>query len=84
MRSDRDISSRMREMLVQDKIFIREGFLTAMKSDLGKLLDGYFELASPIGVAIDRECDGAAYTVRVTFAASNLRSFDTTLDIKRF
>ena len=74
----------MREMLTQDKLCIREGFVTAMKGDLNRLLDGYFALSSPISVAIDREQDGAAYTVNISFAASDIRQFDTTLDVKRF
>ena len=84
MKQDRDISKRMRDMLTRDSIPIREGFVTAMKSDLEKLLPAYFELSSPISVCIDRAQDGDGYSVCVTFSASDINRFDTTLDIKRF
>lgn len=83
-RTDRDISRRMREMLTGDKLFVSEGFMTAVKSELTRLLENYFCMSSPINVSIEREQDGAAFEVRVSFAATQLKKFDTTLDIKRF
>ena len=84
MRADREISKRMREMLTQDKIVIKDGFISAMKGDLGKVLDAYFALASPIGVSIERGENGEIFDVAITFAASDIRRFDTTMDIKRY
>lgn len=83
MRADREISRRVREMLTQDKVEIGDGFISAMKGDLGKLLDAYFVLASPVDVCIERG-DGAELEVSVTFSASDIRRFDTTMDIKRY
>ncbi len=84
MRADREISKRMREMLTQDKIEIKDGFISAMKGDLGKVLDAYFALASPIGVSIERGENGEIFDVAITFVASDIRRFDTTMDIKRY
>ncbi len=84
MRADREISKRMREMLTQDKIVIKDGFISAMKGDLGKVLDAYFALASPIGVSIERDENGDIFDVAITFTASDIRRFDTTMDIKRY
>ena len=84
MRADREISKRMREMLTQDKTVIKDGFISAMKGDLGKLLDSYFALSSPVGVSIERGENDAGFNVAITFAASDIRRFDTTMDLKRY
>lgn len=80
MKINRDVSNRMREMLSQDKIVISEGFVAAMKGDLGKLLDGYFKLSSPIAISIERGEDDSL-VVRISFCASDARRFETTMDI---
>lgn len=82
MKSNKDISLRMREMLTRDDVPIRDGFVAAMKSDLEKLLSAYFEPASSVSVAIDRDREGG-YAVTVSFSASAIKRFDTTMDIKR-
>ncbi len=84
MRTDREISRRMREMLTQDKTVIKDGFISAMKGDLGKLLDAYFALSSPICVSIEQGESGTDFDVAITFAASDIRRFDTTMDVKRY
>ncbi len=78
---DRDISLRMREMLTRDKVNVREGFLASLKGDLARVAASYFFSPTPIGVSVDRQADGS-YAVNVSFAASDIRRFDTTLDIK--
>ena len=79
----RDISRRMREMLLKDTVDVKEGFLTAMRGDVAKLAAGYFALTGEPKIAIDRQTDGG-YKVEISFLASDILQFDTTLDIKRF
>ena len=47
MKRSRDIAKRMREMLTQDKVGIKEGFSVALTGDLNRLLGDYFELTAP-------------------------------------
>ncbi len=82
MRADRDISRRMREMLTQDKVGVRDGFYAALRGDLGHLLASYFEISSPIRAEISQQTDGG-FCVNISFSASEIRQFDTTLDIRR-
>lgn len=83
MREARDIARRMREMLTQDKIGIKEGFSTALTNDLNRLLGDYFELASPIDIEI-AQGEGGEYRITIASSASRIKQFDTTLDIKRY
>lgn len=83
MRTDIDVSKRMREMLTQDKLCVQEGFVAAMKGDVTRLFDAYFVLASPVQISIDQVA-GGAYEVSARFTASDIRRFDTTLDVKRY
>lgn len=82
MRLSKSISDRMREILVQDKINVKEGFYTALKRDVEKLLLDYFDfdkLTLEIGESLSGD-----YDVKISLVANNIKKFDTTFDVKRY
>jgi len=83
MKRARDIARRMREMLTQDKVGIKEGFSVALTGDLNRLLGDYFELTAPTDVDITQSEDGA-YLVKICAEACRIKQFDTTLGVKRY
>ena len=68
MKRSRDIAKRMREMLTQDKVGIKEGFSVALTGDLNRLLGDYFELTAPLDLAIAQSEDGE-YLVQISAKA---------------
>lgn len=83
MRIDRSIASRMREMLTQDCVGVKEGFMRALEGDLTNLLRDYFEVEGAPNVKILQTEDGK-YTLSVDAKATRIKQFDTTMDLKRF
>ncbi len=83
MRVDRTIANRMREMLTQDCVGVKEGFLCAFKGDINNLLRDYFETEGEAQVKITQSEDGK-YCVTIGTKAVRIKQFDTTKDIKRF
>lgn len=83
MRRDREIASRMREMLTRDKVGVKEGFSTALSGDLNRLLGDYFELQEPVDIDI-AFCENGEYKISVSACATRIKQFDTTLDVKRY
>lgn len=83
MRQDRNIAKRMREMLIHDKVSIKEGFSTALNNDLNRLLCDYFDLneSADIDVAL---MENGEYRIEIRASASRIKQFETTLDIKRY
>lgn len=83
MKQARDIAKRMRDMLTQDNVGIKEGFSTALTNDLNRLLGDYFNLSNPISVDIS-QTESGDYKIQISADASKIKHFDTTLDIKRY
>ncbi len=83
MKAERDIAKRMREMLTQDKLGIKEGFSSALMNDLNKLLNDYFELDAPVEVEVELKENGK-YAVNISAVADRVKQFETTFDIKRY
>ncbi len=83
MKAERDIAKRMREMLTQDKLGIKEGFSSALMNDVNKLLGDYFELDAPVEVEVELKENGK-YALNITAVADRVKQFETTFDIKRY
>ena len=83
MRYDRNIATRMRDMLTHDKVGIKEGFSTALNNDLNRLLGDYFDLNTPIEINVSLEENGD-YDINIHASASRIKQFESTLDIKRY
>jgi len=83
LKAERDIAKRMREMLTQDKLGIKEGFSSALMNDLNKLLNDYFELDAPVEVEVELKENGK-YAVNISAVADRVKQFETTFDIKRY
>jgi len=83
MRYDRNIALRMREMLTHDKVGIKEGFSTALNSDINRILGDYFDLEAPVDINITLTESGS-YSVEIRGSASRIKQFESTLDVKRY
>lgn len=44
MKASKQIASRMRDMLTQDKVGVKQGFSTALENDVNNVLRDYFAL----------------------------------------
>lgn len=83
MRVDRSIANRMRQMLTQDCVGVKEGFMHALTGDVANLLRDYFELDGEPKIKIIQDEDGK-YVVTAEAMAVRIKQFETTMDIKRF
>lgn len=83
MRASKDMASRMRQMLTQDRVGIREGFFVALNSDVKCMLSSYFQLEGSPSISIEQRDDGL-YSVAIEASASRIKQFESTLDIKRY
>ncbi len=64
--------NRLRSVLLKDKLDMSEGFMRAMRNDIGRVLSYYMNLSQDgIEVFIDGADDG--YTVRIKAKASGIR-----------
>lgn len=83
MRASRDIANRMRDMLTQDKVGIKDGFAISLKNDLQSLLSNYFQLEEKVYINITQQDDGQ-YAISIRTTASRIKQFESTLDARRF
>ncbi len=83
MKRDREIAKRMRDMLIHDKVGVKEGFSTALTGDLNRILNDYFDLtdAAEIDIVL---MDSGEYRITVSASATRIKQFETTFDIKRY
>lgn len=72
MNEGRLAANRLKSVLLKDKLNMSEGFMRALKNDLGRVLSYYMNLrADGVEVFIDGEDDG--YTVCIKAAAQGIR-----------
>lgn len=83
MRADRQIAKRMREMLTQDKVGVKDGFATLLANDVNRLLKDYFDLKEDVKVNIS-QMENGMYGIEIEGIAARIKQFDTTADLKRF
>lgn len=83
MRADRQIAKRMREMLTQDKVGVKDGFATLLANDINRILKDYFDLKDDAAVNISQKENGL-YGIEIDAVATRIKQFDTTADLKRF
>lgn len=83
MRADRQIAKRMREMLTQDKVGVKDGFATLLANDVNRLLKDYFDLKEDVKVNIS-QMENGMYGIEIDGIAARIKQFDTTADLKRF
>ncbi len=77
MRKDRQISSRLKEMLSHDKLSYQQGFYTAFCADISHVLYDYFEIEGKPNVKIELQDDGS-FEVSICAKAVRIKQFETT------
>ncbi len=82
MRVERQVSYRLREMLTQDKVGIKDGFRSLLTRDIERVLKDYFVLKGALNISIKQDENGD-YAIEIRQKASGIKQFDTTLDLKR-
>ncbi len=82
MRANKEIANRMRQMLTNDKIGIKEGFSTALENDVNNVLRDYFALDKVAKVKVEQDENGR-YKITVEATATKVKQFQTTLDLQR-
>lgn len=83
MRASKEIAKRMRDMLTQDKVGVKQGFATALEKDVGATLSNYFQLEKTPTVNITQTNEGE-YAISIEAVALRIKQFETTLEMKRF
>ncbi len=73
MRENKMIESRLKRMLLQDKINAYEGFTKALESDLRLLLGCYMSLSGDVNINIDI-LDSGEYQINICAKADNINS----------
>ncbi len=64
--------NRLRSVLIKDKLNMSEGFMRALRNDVGRVLSYYMSLRGDgVEVFIDGAADG--YTVRIKATADDIR-----------
>ena len=78
MRIQKQMISRLNNLLVKDKLGLNDGFLTAFRSDITHILGDYFALGSNVDIEVRHEEDGN-YSVLISAKATQIKEFGTTL-----
>ena len=73
MREHKIIESRLKRMLLQDKINAYEGLTKAIEGDIRLLLDCYMTLVGEVSVNIDI-LDSGEYQINICAKADNINS----------
>lgn len=80
MKPAREMAERMKNMLVRDKMGVGEGFSSALKGDIERLLQDYFELkSSDVRVELD---DNGFYKIKIEGNATAVKTFSSTADMQ--
>ncbi len=74
------MTERMKNMLVRDKMGVGEGFSSALKGDVERLLLDYFALTD-VDLRVDLDDDGY-YKIRIVGTATAVKSFSSTADMQ--
>lgn len=83
MKASREIATRMRQMLTQDKVGIKQGFSTALENDVNNVLRDYFALDGRAKIKVEQSEKGE-YKIAIEAVAMRIKQFETTLDMPRF
>ena len=83
MKAPREIATRMRQMLTQDKVGIKQGFSTALENDVNNVLRDYFALDGRAKIKVEQSEKGE-YKIAIEAVATRIKQFETTLDMPRF
>lgn len=83
MKASREIATRMRQMLTQDKVGIKQGFSTALENDVNNVLRDYFALDGRAKIKVEQNEKGE-YKIAIEAVATRIKQFETTLDMPRF
>lgn len=83
MKASREIATRMRQMLTQDKVGIKQGFSTALENDVNNVLRDYFALDGRAKIKVEQSEKGE-YKIAIEAVATRIKQFETTLDMPRF
>ena len=78
MKLQKQMISRLQNLLVKDKLGLSDGFMVAFKADITHLVGDYFALQTSPEVKVETAEDGK-YTVIVTATATQIKQFGTTL-----
>lgn len=73
MRENKIIESRLKRMLLQDKINAYEGLTKAIESDIRLLLSCYMSLVGDVSINIDI-LDSGQYQINICAKADNINS----------
>lgn len=79
MKVAKDISSRMKEMLLDNKIGVKSGFINVLNKDVNKLLNDYFQLNYDVRVDIN-QIENGDYLIEIKGVASKIKQFETTIN----
>lgn len=72
MNEGRMAVNRLKNVLLKDKLDMSEGFMRALRNDLGRVLSYYMRLR-PEGIEVFIDDAGNGYTVRVKASAEDIR-----------
>ena len=73
MNESKMMESRLKKVLMQDKINAYEGLTSALESDLKLLLGCYMTLTSKVNINIDI-LDGGEYQINISAKADNINA----------
>ena len=65
--------NRLKSVLLKDKLNMSEGFMRALKNDLGRVLSYYMALRQDEGIEVLVENADGGYTVRIKATADGIR-----------
>ncbi len=65
--------NRLKSVLLKDKLNMSEGFMRALKNDLGRVLSYYMALRQDEGIEVLVESADGGYTVRIKATADGIR-----------
>ncbi len=77
MRANRQIATRVKDMLANDKVSYQQGFYTAFCGDVRRVLDDYFELEGKPNVKIELQ-DMGDFQLTICAKAVRVKQFETT------
>lgn len=83
MKASKQIASRMRDMLTQDKVGVKQGFSTALENDVNNMLRDYFALDGRAKIKVEQSEKGE-YKIAIEAVATRVKQFQTTLDMPRY
>lgn len=79
MRIQKQVISRLNNLLAKDKLGLNDGFMTAFRSDINHIVGDYFALETQPQIDVQAQENGT-YKVLISATATKIKEFGTTLN----